>query len=141
MRSPPPRHPSAAVRTDDARHRVPAGPRAPVGEVHRTGAHVTRELLEGRWGRVKGRGLEASSCWLQRRRKGFSPHLDAQTGLHQMKLVHQLLVERSHVLGDHLLVHGEAILQDVRLRRKPISFPGKDLSPQAFAPQHPPAQT
>lgn len=33
-----------------------------------------------------------------------------------MKLVHQLLVERPHVLGDELLVHGEAVLQDVSLR-------------------------
>lgn len=33
-----------------------------------------------------------------------------------MELVHQLLVERPHVLGDELLVHGEAVLQDVRLR-------------------------
>lgn len=44
--SPPSRNPPAALRADDARHGVPAGPRAPVGEVHRTRAHVTGELLE-----------------------------------------------------------------------------------------------
>lgn len=46
--SPPSRHPATAVGADDARHGVPAGPRAPVSEVHRTGAHVTGELLESR---------------------------------------------------------------------------------------------
>lgn len=33
-----------------------------------------------------------------------------------MELVHQLLVEGPHVLRHKLLVHGQAILQDVRLR-------------------------
>lgn len=46
--SPPSRNPSTAVGADDARHGVPAGPRAPVSEVHRTCAHVTGELLESR---------------------------------------------------------------------------------------------
>lgn len=52
-RSPASRDPSTAVRADDAGHGVPAGPRAPVGEVHRTGAHVTGQLLERRRDAVK----------------------------------------------------------------------------------------
>lgn len=46
--------PPAAVRADDARHRVPAGPRAPVGEVHGTCAHITREFLERAGGSGRG---------------------------------------------------------------------------------------
>lgn len=45
-----------------------------------------------------------------------SSHLDAEAGLHQVELVHQLLVERPHVLRHKLLVHGQAVLQDVSLR-------------------------
>lgn len=43
--APPPGDPSASVGADDAGHRVPAGPRAAVGEMHRAGAHIRRELL------------------------------------------------------------------------------------------------
>lgn len=46
----------------------------------------------------------------------FLAYLNAKTGFHQMKLVHQLLVEGSHVLGNKLLVHSEAVLQNVRLQ-------------------------
>lgn len=59
--SPSPGQPSAAadaadadapIGADDVGHGVPAGPRAPVGEVHRTRSHVRRELLDGRKERV-----------------------------------------------------------------------------------------
>lgn len=46
----------------------------------------------------------------------LSSHLDAEAGLHQVELVHKLLVERPHVLRHKLLVHGQAVLQDVSLR-------------------------
>lgn len=64
---PPPGQPSAAadaadadapVGADDVGHRVPAGARAPVGEVHRAGSHVRWELLERR----EERASEGGDC-------------------------------------------------------------------------------
>lgn len=48
----------------------------------------------------------------------FLAYLYAETRFHQMKLIHQLLVERSHVLGNKLLMHSEAVLQNVCLQNK-----------------------
>lgn len=69
---PPPGQPSAAADTadadapvgaDDVGHRVPAGARAPVGEVHRAGSHVRWELLERREERAsEGGGLRTIKC-------------------------------------------------------------------------------
>ena len=43
-------------------------------------------------------------------------YLYSQTGLHEVELVHQLLMQRPHILRDVLLVHGQTVLQDVRLQ-------------------------
>lgn len=62
--------------------------------------------------------IEVISGGSERSRPCPPVYLYAQTGLHQMELVHQLLVQRSHVLRNKLLVHGEAVLQDMCLQDK-----------------------
>lgn len=50
-------------------------------------------------------------------------HLYAQARLHHEELVHQLLVQRPHVLRDELFMHGQTKLQNLGLegarREKP----------------------
>lgn len=45
-------------------------------------------------------------------------HLYAKAGFHQMKLIHQFLVQRPHVLRNELLMHRQTKLQYVSLEDK-----------------------
>lgn len=51
-------------------------------------------------------------------KRALLAYLDAKARFHQVELVHQFLVEGPHVLGNELLMHGEAVLQDVCLQNR-----------------------